>query len=76
MGRTGEKGRQVLACNPNTYPPEMEKWILKKMKYLRSGGLSPSNYNFKVRARQLDLEFPIHALVSLCIKLLSLLIVG
>ncbi|XP_036012324.1 proteasome activator complex subunit 3 isoform X2 [Mus musculus] len=26
----------------------MEKWILKKMKYLQSGGLSPSNYNFKV----------------------------
>lgn len=39
--------------------PEMEKWILKKIKYLQSGGLSASHYNYKVRGRQLDLGFPI-----------------
>ncbi|KAM4843793.1 proteasome activator complex subunit 3 isoform 1-T1 [Thomomys bottae] len=26
----------------------MEKWVLKKIKYLQSGGLSSSHYNFKV----------------------------
>ncbi|XP_012893319.1 PREDICTED: proteasome activator complex subunit 3 isoform X1 [Dipodomys ordii] len=27
---------------------KMEKWVLKKIKYFKSGGLSPSHYNFKV----------------------------
>ena len=36
----------------------MEKWVLKKIKYLQSGGLSASHYNYKVRERQLDLGFP------------------
>lgn len=77
MGRKGGKGR-TDRCWPATpsSSPEMEKWILKKIKYLQSGGLSPSNYNFKVRVRQLDLGFPIHALVSVGIELLSLLILG
>jgi hypothetical protein len=42
----------------------MEKWILKKIKYLQSGGLSPSHYNLKVKERQLDLGFLILALNS------------
>ena len=36
----------------------MEKWILKKIKYLQSGGLSASHYNYKVRERHLDLGLP------------------
>lgn len=73
-----ERRGRTDRCRPATptSSPKMEKWILKKMKYLQSGGLSPSNYNFKVRARQLDLGFPIHTLVSLGIELLSLLILG
>lgn len=42
----------MLASSPDI-PPEMEKWIRKKIKYLQSGGLSPTDYNFKVRERQL-----------------------
>lgn len=55
-GGEGERGEERGDRLPS---PEMEKWILKKRKYLQSGGLSPSNYNFKVRERPLALGFSV-----------------
>lgn len=71
-GEEGERGEEPPAPKDS---PEMERWILKKIKYLQSGGLSPSDYNFKVRERQLDLGFPILSLCHLALNC-SLLILG
>lgn len=54
-------GKTGGGCYPQALlpSPEMEKWVLKKIKYLQSGGLSASHYNYKVRGRQTDLGFPL-----------------
>ena len=58
--QTGREGVKTGGCCPQAPlpSPEMEKWILKKIKYLQSGGLSASHYNYKVRGRHLDLGLP------------------